>query len=86
MTDNQFLKSYLEDFSNLIKPDDDLIKSLIHIRDLLLEVKSDNKKVLIFGNGGSSAIASHVSVDLTKNTGLRCLNFNVRKKYFKCYH
>jgi len=37
MTDNQFLKSYLEDLSNLLKPDDDLIKSLIHIRDLLLE-------------------------------------------------
>ena len=76
MTDNQFLKSYLEDFSNLIKPDDDLIKSLIHIRDLLLEVKSHNKKVLIFGNGGSAAIASHFSVDLTKNARLRCLNFN----------
>ena len=76
MTDNQFLKSYLEDLSNLIKPDDDLIKSLIHIRDLLLEVKSRNKKVLIFGNGGSASIASHISVDLTKNAGLRCLNFN----------
>jgi len=58
MADNQFLKSYLEDFSNLIKPDDDLIKSLIHIRDLLLEVKSHNKKVLIFGNGGSASIAN----------------------------
>ena len=76
MTDNQFLKSYLEDLSNLIKPDDDLIKSLIDIRDLLLEVKSHNKKVLIFGNGGSASIASHISVDLTKNAGLRCLNFN----------
>ena len=76
MTDNQFLKSYLEDLSNLIKPDDDLIKSLIHIRDLLLEVKSHNKKVLIFGNGGSAAIASHFSVDLTKNAKIRCLNFN----------
>jgi len=76
MTDNQFLKSYLEDLSNLIKPDDDLIKSLINIRDLLLEVKSHNKKVLIFGNGGSAAIASHFSVDLTKNAKIRCLNFN----------
>ena len=76
MADNQFLKSYLEDLSNLLKPNDDLIKSLIHIRDLLLEVKSHNKKVLIFGNGGSASIASHISVDLTKNTGLRCLNFN----------
>ena len=42
MADNQFLKSYLEDLSNLLKPNDDLIKSLICIRDLLLEVKSHN--------------------------------------------
>ena len=76
MADNQFLKSYLEDLSNLLKPNDDLIKSLICIRDLLLEVKSHNKKIFIFGNGGSASIASHLSVDLTKNTGLRCLNFN----------
>ena len=28
------------------------------------------------GNGGSAAISSHFSVDLTKNAGLRCVNFN----------
>ncbi len=76
MADNQFLKSYLKDLSNLLKPNDDSIKSLMCICDLLLEVKSHNKKVLIFGNGGSAAIASHFSVDLTNNAGLRCLNFN----------
>ena len=31
---------------------------------------------MIFGNGGSAAIASHFSVDLTKNAGIRCFNFN----------
>ena len=31
---------------------------------------------MIFGNGGSAAIASHVSVDLTKNAGIRCSNYN----------
>ena len=31
---------------------------------------------MFFGNGGSAAIASHVSVDLTKNTKIRALNFN----------
>ena len=28
------------------------------------------------GNGGSAAIASHVSVDLSKNAGIRAINFN----------
>ena len=31
---------------------------------------------MIFGNGGSAAIASHFSVDLTKNAGVRCTNYN----------
>ena len=31
---------------------------------------------MIFGNGGSAAISSHVSIDLTKNAKIRTLNFN----------
>ena len=31
---------------------------------------------MIFGNGGSAAISSHFSVDLTKNAKVRCVNFN----------
>ena len=31
---------------------------------------------MIFGNGGSAAIASHFSVDLTKNARVRCTNYN----------
>ena len=76
MSDHQFIKSYLEDFSGLLKPNKELIEKLIQVRNLLLDVRNNKKKVLIFGNGGSAAIASHVSVDLTKNARLRCLNFN----------
>ena len=76
MSDHQFIKSYLNDFSDLLKPNEELIEKLIQVRDLLLEVNKNNNKILIFGNGGSAAIASHFSVDLTKNAGVRCLNFN----------
>ncbi len=31
---------------------------------------------MIFGNGGSAAIASHFSVDLTKNAKIKCTNYN----------
>lgn len=34
------------------------------------------KKVIIIGNGGSAAIASHVSVDFTKACKIRSVNFN----------
>ena len=34
------------------------------------------RKVIIIGNGGSSAIASHTAVDLWKNGGIRAVAFN----------
>tara|TARA_Y100001970_G_C14232047_1_gene859249 strand:+ start:1459 stop:2040 length:582 start_codon:yes stop_codon:yes gene_type:complete len=71
-----FLQSYLEDFSRLVKPDDEIIKKLVSVVDLMKSVCKNGNKILIFGNGGSAAIASHFSVDITKNAGLRCLNFN----------
>jgi D-sedoheptulose 7-phosphate isomerase len=71
-----FLTSYLNDFSDLVKPDEHLVDKLIKVADLLKAVQADGNKVLIFGNGGSAAMASHFSVDLTKNAGLRCVNFN----------
>ena len=34
------------------------------------------KKVIVAGNGGSAAMASHISVDLTKAASIRAINFN----------
>ena len=34
------------------------------------------KKVIIAGNGGSAAMASHVAVDFTKAANIRAINFN----------
>ncbi len=43
----------------------------------LIKQTSDRKgKIIIVGNGGSAAMASHVAVDLTKNAGIRAINFN----------
>ena len=76
MDSKEFLISYLNDFSNLVKPDEDLIHKLVEVAGLLKNVQAEGKKILIFGNGGSAAIASHFSVDLTKNASLRCINCN----------
>ena len=43
---------------------------------MLLGAKKKGKKVIIAGNGGSAAIASHVAVDFTKQGGIRTINFN----------
>jgi len=76
MSDKDFVIKYLEDFSSLILPNDEITEKIILVKKILLEVKKNNSKVMIFGNGGSAAIASHVSVDLTKNAGIRSTNYN----------
>ena len=76
MEQKKFLTSYLEDFSDLVMPKEETVEKLAEVADLLKNVHSAGKKTLIFGNGGSAAMASHFSVDLTKNAGIRCVNFN----------
>jgi D-sedoheptulose 7-phosphate isomerase len=40
------------------------------------DTRARRRKVILVGNGGSAAIASHVAVDLTKAAGVRAVNFN----------
>ena len=43
--------------------------------ELIRRVKSSEKKVLVIGNGGSAAIASHIHVDLCNSVGVKALVF-----------
>ncbi len=75
MSDIKFLKNYFNNFKNLL--DNDLyLDDLVKVKNILKKTKSNKKKIMIFGNGGSAAIASHFSVDLTKNARIRCTNYN----------
>ena len=76
MSDKDFINKYLKDFSTLTQPNENLIKKIISAKEEFLKIKETNNKIMIFGNGGSAAIASHVSVDLTKNAKVRCVNYN----------
>lgn len=42
----------------------------------LVDAQARNRKVIVAGNGGSAAIASHVAVDLSKAAGVRATCFN----------
>lgn len=52
------------------------LEALEKISKSFISANKKNKKVIIFGNGGSAAISSHISVDLTKNAKIRSINFN----------
>lgn len=72
------MKNFYEKFNikinKLLNHTDTL--SLEKIAKSLISANKKNKKIIIFGNGGSAAISSHVSVDLTKNAKIRSINFN----------
>ena len=75
--DIKFLDTYFDDFKKLINFNgDEIKKKLSNLKKIVVSTKKSGKKILIFGNGGSAAIASHFSVDLTKNAKIRCTNYN----------
>ena len=75
--DTKFLDEYFDDFTKIINfNSDEIKKKLISLKKIFITTKKNRKKILIFGNGGSAAIASHFSVDLTKNAKIRCTNYN----------
>lgn len=51
-------------------------ESLEQAATMIREAHTAGNKVVLVGNGGSAAMASHVAVDLTKAAGIRAVNFN----------
>ena len=71
-----FLKNYINNFKSLLNFDNDEYLKLYKVAKILVGLRKSKKKAIIAGNGGSAAIASHFSVDLTKNARVRCVNYN----------
>ena len=69
-----YFKDYLNKFSKTLMNYNE--ESFLEIVKILKEIKNSKKKVILVGNGGSAAMASHVSVDLTKMCKIRAVNFN----------
>ena len=75
MNDNDLLQDFIARYKKaLIKTD--VSDQLIQLKQDLLQTHRNGKKVIIAGNGGSAAMASHVAVDFTKQGGIRTVNFN----------
>ena len=74
MNYNDYFKKYSISIKRLLdEVDTDLINKSVEIISF---TKKSNNKVYIVGNGGSSSIASHVSVDLVKVAKVASLTFN----------
>lgn len=71
----EWLKKYFDLYKTSIFPDS-ILDELIKLREIFVDTSNAGKKIIFAGNGGSAAIASHCAVDLTKNAGIRAINFN----------
>ena len=72
--DVKWFKEYFSLYNGL-HLDDNVLNDLIKLKDKIVEVEK-NKKIYIFGNGGSAAMASHVAVDFSKNARTNMMTFN----------
>ena len=71
---DSFFSNYFEKLNSKILNVND--KQLFAAVQLILKTNQNKKKLMIFGNGGSAAIASHIAVDFTKAVRIRATNFN----------
>ena len=69
-----FYLNYFKSVNDQLKLAD--CKVLRQVSELIKKTSSIQGKVIIVGNGGSAAMASHVAVDLTKAARIRAINFN----------
>ena len=71
----KFIEDYFEEYKKIFLYKN-IPNQLLELKGLLLKTKENKSKVIIAGNGGSSSIASHLSIDLTKQAKIRTINFN----------
>jgi D-sedoheptulose 7-phosphate isomerase len=74
MKSDLFFKTYFSEISQRLQELN--AEKLEEIANAILEVSRDKKKLIVIGNGGSAAMASHVAVDFIKAGGIRAINFN----------
>ena len=75
MDEKRWLAEYFERYRESVLGMD-VADQLLELKEWMISTHARGRKVILAGNGGSAAIASHCAVDFTKNAGVRCVNFN----------
>jgi phosphoheptose isomerase len=76
INDHHFLKNYFQLLRQATDLSEEYEQKLIQVKDLWLETKKADGKIIFVGNGGSAGIASHLAIDLSKNGRIRAVCFN----------
>jgi len=75
MIDRAWYHEYMKQYQQALF-DTDVFEQCRCFRDLAQHVKDAGGKLIFAGNGASAAIASHASVDFTKQAEVAAVNFN----------
>ncbi|MEM7369284.1 MAG: SIS domain-containing protein [Bacteroidota bacterium] len=84
MTSDSFYQQYMQQFQTALEGIEvsdaeqkiSTAEALKQTNIWLQEAQKLGKKIMIFGNGGSAGVASHMAVDFWKNGGVRAMTFN----------
>jgi D-sedoheptulose 7-phosphate isomerase len=71
-----FLSDYMGRLHRVITTDDALFAQIAATRAVWLRARERGGRVIFIGNGGSAGIASHLTIDLSKNAAVPALCFN----------
>ena len=74
-----FLSQYFDGFNSALSEFIEFENNRVNLDsavEMLKQTKADDKTIYLIGNGGSSAIAEHMAIDLTKNAKLRATTFS----------
>ena len=74
MKNYKFFSQYFETIFQGLKSIE--LAKLEQAAHMVWETHQSNNKIIIVGNGGSAAMASHLAADFTKAAGIRAINFN----------
>jgi D-sedoheptulose 7-phosphate isomerase len=71
-----FLDDYMGRLHRVITTDEALFAQIAATRAAWLRTRERGGRVIFIGNGGSAGIASHLTIDLSKNAAVPALCFN----------
>jgi len=75
MDEKIFLTEYFDECKRFLT-ESDVTKNIIEAKKMILATKESGGQLIFAGNGASASIASHASLDFTKQGKVRSVNFN----------
>jgi D-sedoheptulose 7-phosphate isomerase len=67
---------YISDILEFLK-NDNFILTLDELTKIIIKIRKQNKRVFIFGNGGSATTAAHFQLDLSNKCSIKSMTYNL---------